>query len=120
MMRSAEAEIETRRIAPPVFLVLEQAWLVQVTVAHVTGVPLQELCARTRSSPKAAFARQIAMYLSHTVFTMNLADVARAFGRDRSTAVHAVRLIEELREDSELDRMLCWMEAMLMRAGRFS
>jgi len=118
MFKSAAIEIETVRAVPAVCLLREQAWLVQVTVAHVTGVALKELCARTRCRPKAAFARQIAMYLSHIVFRMNSAEVARAFGRDRSTARYAIRQIEELREAPELDRMLCWMEAMLTRTGR--
>jgi len=91
----------------------EHAWLVQTAVADVTGVALQELCAMTRSRPKAAFARQIAMYLCHVVFAMNLTQVARAFGRDRSTAAHAFHRIEELREDPELDRMLSWLESIL-------
>ncbi len=120
MMRSAAVESETVWIAPPVNLAREQAWLVQATVAHVTGVPLNELCAHTRCRSKAAFARQIAMYLGYTVFDMRLAQIARAFGRHRSTARHAIRLIEELRENPELDRLLCWMEAILTRSGRLS
>lgn len=96
----------------------EQAWLVQAAVAHVTGVALKDLCASTRRRPREAFARQVAMYLSHVVFRMSLTEVARAFGRDRSTAAHAFRRIEELREDPELDRTLAWLESMLRRAGR--
>ena len=96
----------------------EQAWLVQVIVAHVAGVALTELCASKRSRPRAAFARQVAMYLSHVVFAMNLSQVARAYGRDRSTALHAFRRIEELREDPGFDRTLALLEAMLRQAAR--
>ena len=99
-------------------LVRERAWLVQATVAHSTGVALKDLCARTRRPPKVAFARQIAMYLSHIVFQMSPTEVAQIFGRDPSTVVHALRRIEELREDPALDRTLDWLEAMLNRAAR--
>ena len=120
MLKLAAVENEIGWARPPVSLVKERAWLVQATVAHVTGVALKDLCARTRRGPKVAFARQIAMYLSHIVFEMNQRQVARAFGRDRSTAAHAIRHIEELREDPEVDRMLGLLEALLMRAEELS
>ena len=118
MMKSAAVQIEVQRASPAVSSVREQAWLVQATVAHVYGVALKDLCATTRCRPKAALARQIAMYLCHVEFEISVAEVARAFGRHPTTAAHAVRRIEELREDPELDRALGWLEAMLRRAGR--
>lgn len=96
----------------------EQTWIVKAAVAHVTGVELKNLCAATRSQPRAAFARQIAMYLSHVVFRLSLTEVAFAFGRDPSTAAYAFRRIEEMREDPELDSTLNWLEAMLRRTAR--
>ena len=120
MLKLAAVESEIGWARPPVSLVRERAWLVQATVAHVSGVALKDLCARTRRGPKVAFARQIAMYLSHIVFEMSLRQVARAFGRDRSTAAHAIRRIEELREDPEVDRMLGLLETLLLRAERMS
>lgn len=92
----------------------EQVWLVQATVSHVMGVTLSDLCATTRRHPQAAFARQIAMYLCHIVFEMGISEAARAFGRDPSTVTHALRRIEELREDSEFDMSLTKIEAMLL------
>jgi chromosomal replication initiation ATPase DnaA len=118
MMKSAAVRVEEQQAAAPMSLARERAWLVQATVAHVTGVGLKDLCATTRGSPKVAFARQIAMYLSHIVFTISPAEVARAFGRDPTTVAYALRRIEELREEPELDRTLDWIEAMLRRAGR--
>jgi len=115
MMKSAAVEPKARQT---VSLVREQAWLVQAAVAHSTGVALKDLCARTRRPPKAAFARQIAMYLSHIVFKMSPSEVARAFGRDPSTVIYALRRIEELREDPAFDRTLDWLEEMLNRAAR--
>jgi chromosomal replication initiation ATPase DnaA len=118
MMKSAAAQVEEQPAASPLSLEREQAWLVQAAVAHITGVALKDLCATTRRPPKVAFARQIAMYLSHIVFKISPAEVARIFGRDPSTVTYALGRIKELREEPDLDRMLDWLEAMLRRAGR--
>ena len=118
MMKSAAAQVEEQPAASPLSLERVQAWLVQAAVAHITGVALKDLCATTRRPPKVAFARQIAMYLSHIVFKISPAEVARIFGRDPSTVTYALGRIEELREEPDLDRMLDWLEAMLRRAGR--
>jgi len=89
----------------------------QIMVAHVYGVPLDSLLATTRKGRRAAEARQVAMYLAHVVFRMNLAEIARGFGRDRTTARHACRHVEELREDPARDRLLAWLEALLRQAA---
>lgn len=90
---------------------------VQTAVAETLGVSLAELCRATRGNRGAAFARQAAMYLCHLVFAMRAADIARAFGRDRSTVRHAFMSIEEAREDYETDRLLGWLEGALGHAG---
>lgn len=89
----------------------------QIMVAHVYGVPLDELLAPTRKDRRAAEARQVAMYLGHVVFRMSLASVGRVFGRDRSTASYACRHVEDLREDPELDRLIAWLEVLLRNAS---
>lgn len=88
----------------------------QIVVAHVYGVPLEALLAGTRRDRQAAEARQVAMYLAHVVCRMNKSSVARAFGRDRTTAHHACRRIEDLREDPDQDRLLAWLEVLLCNA----
>jgi chromosomal replication initiation ATPase DnaA len=118
MMKSAAVRVEEQQAVSPISLERERAWLVQATVAHVTGVALKDLYATTRGSPKVAFARQIAMYLSHIVFKISPAEVARLFGRDPSTVTYALWRIEELREQPQLDRTLDWIEAMLRRDGK--
>jgi chromosomal replication initiation ATPase DnaA len=118
MMNSAAVQLNGQQAVSPMSLAREQAWLVQATVAHVSGVALKDLCAGTRRSPKAAFARQIAMYLSHIVFKLSPAGVARVYGRHPTTVAYALRRIEELREDPAFDRTLDWLEAMLNRTGR--
>lgn len=95
----------------------QRALLVQITVAEMTGVRLTALCGEGRGAVRAAFARQMAMYLCRLVFAMSLSDIAMAFGRDRSTAKHAIQRIEEAREHPDVDRRLAWMEAALQRAG---
>ena len=90
--------------------------LSQVVAAQAFGIALADLRAPGRGDRGAALARQVAMYLSHVVFAMPAAVVARAFGRERSTASHAVRRIEALRDDPALDRTLCRLEGMLRSA----
>lgn len=104
------------RRASDVFTSREQIWLVQATVSHIMGVPLNDLCAPTRRRPPASLARQMAMYLCHVVFEIGISDAARAFDRDPSTVAHAVRRVEEMREDAEFDRMLQMFEALLAQA----
>jgi chromosomal replication initiation ATPase DnaA len=95
----------------------QRALLAQITVAEMTGVRLTQLCASLRGGVQAAFARQMAMYLCRVVYGMTLSEIARAFGRDRSTAAHAIRRIEEAREDPEIDRSIAFLEATLQRTG---
>jgi chromosomal replication initiation ATPase DnaA len=90
-----------------------------MAVAEVMGVRLTQLCSEMRGDAKVAFARQTAMYLCHLVFALRASDIATAFGRDRSTAAHAIARIEEARENPEVDRRLYWLEAALRRAGGF-
>ena len=53
---------------------------------------------------------QSAMYLSHVAFELPLGEVGRAFGRDRTTAAHACRLIEDRRDDPAVDAVLAALE----------
>ena len=105
------------RAMPEVSQACQQVLLVQIVVAEATGVGLARLCGDKRGQAHTAFARQTAMYLCRVVYAMRLGDIALAFGRDRSTAGHAVRRIEEAREHPEFDRRLTALEAMLQNAG---
>jgi chromosomal replication initiation ATPase DnaA len=71
---------------------------------------MSEVAAATRRSSGVALARQSAMYLAHVAFGLTLSEVARAFGRDRTTAAHACRLIEERRDDAAVDAILGALE----------
>lgn len=50
--------------------------------------------------------RQVAMYLSHVVLSVPYRSIAIAFGRDRTTVVHACSVTEDRRDDAGYDRFL--------------
>lgn len=95
-----------------------RALLAQMAVAEGLAVPLPVLCGESRGGREAAFARQTAMYLCRLVFNMSLTEIADAFGRDRTTAAHAVRRIEEAREDPQFDSTLERLEAALQHLAQ--
>ena len=63
--------------------------LAETTVSVLMDVPLVQLRAKSRCRADIAFARQIAMYVSHVVLGLSMNDVGRGFGRDRTTVLHA-------------------------------
>jgi chromosomal replication initiation ATPase DnaA len=79
-------------------------------VAPAFAVPGPELRARTRGGARAALARQTAMYLAHVALGLTFSEIGRRFGRDRTTAAHACRVIEERREDSAFDALVGRLE----------
>jgi chromosomal replication initiation ATPase DnaA len=97
-------------------------WAGQIAAAAVAAaftVPICELHAATRRPAPIAFARQSAMYLAHVAFGLTYADVGRAFGRDRTTAAHACRIVEDRRVDPGLDAQLASLEHLLRRNRAF-
>jgi hypothetical protein len=78
-------------------------------VARDFELDMAALFAPTRGAPRAAFARQVAMYLAHTGFALSLETISRVFGRDRSTVSHACHVVEDGRDDIWLD---CRLEAL--------
>lgn len=95
----------------------QRALLVQIAVSRAMGIGLLALVAPDRGGAREAFARQMAMYLCRLVYAMSLKDIALAFGRDRSTAMHAIQRVEDAREHPDVDRRLAWLEATIMRMG---
>jgi len=84
--------------------------LVALATAAAFAVPMCELIAASRRAPAAAFARQSAMYLAHVSFGLSFSEVGRGFGRDRTTAAYACRLIEDRRDDPAVDAVLASLE----------
>jgi chromosomal replication initiation ATPase DnaA len=54
------------------------------------------------------------MYLARVALGMTLANAGLLFGRDRTTASHACRVIEDRRDDPRFDALLQKMEAFVV------
>ncbi|WP_409728106.1 helix-turn-helix domain-containing protein [Pseudorhodoplanes sp.] len=80
-------------------------------VAFGFGVDRRHLCAPTRGRADIALARQAGMYLARVALGQTLSRAGRLFGRDRTTAAHACRVVEDLRDDPHFDALLHAMES---------
>ena len=87
--------------------------IVESVIAAAFAVPAQQLRTGSRGAAPIAFARQSAMYLAHVALGLSYTDVGRTFGRDRTTAAHACRRVEDRREDPRIDAMLAALEQVL-------
>lgn len=87
--------------------------MIEQTVAQAFGIKTFELRAPTRRRAPVALARQVAMYLAHVTCGLTLTEVGRLFGRDRTTAAHACRLVEDRRDDPNFDKSLDCLELAL-------
>lgn len=83
--------------------------IVALISAH-HGVPPVLLLHRSRCRAPVARARQLAMYLMHTLLGRTMTEVGRYFGRDRTTVAHACGRIEDKRDDVEFDRLVSALE----------
>ncbi len=104
-LRSSQCDPAGRHRASP----LTDACLrriVEDIVADVFEVPRDALHQPTRGRARVAFARQAAMYLAHVAWGLQLTEVGRIFGRDRTTVAHACEVIEDRRDNDALDRTL--------------
>lgn len=85
------------------------ARLVEATVCGAMGLPAGAL--RTGRGPqKIAFARQLAMYLTHVGFGLTLTEVGACFERDRTTVRHACALVEDRRDQPVFDLAVTALE----------
>jgi chromosomal replication initiation ATPase DnaA len=66
-------------------------------------VTREELLSRTRERRQVALARQVALYLLHTVFSQAYTDVGRLFGRERTTVAYACAAVEDERDNFTFD-----------------
>jgi chromosomal replication initiation ATPase DnaA len=88
--------------------------LVVLTVASATGVRYCDFFARSRMRLHTANARQLAMYLCHTLLGITLTEVGQFFGRDRTTVAHACRQVEDGRDEgSPADIRILALEAQI-------
>lgn len=80
--------------------------ILEAAIAAAFKVSSPHLRTATRGFAHVAFARQAAMYLAHIALGLSLTDVGRIFSRDRTTVAHACVVVEDLRDDWQLDRVL--------------
>lgn len=93
------------------------ARLAATLVSYGLGVDVEDVMEPGRGARRVAFARQVAMYLYYVVNEQSLAQVALAFGRDRSTVAHACHVIEDRRDDPLFDGWVGALEAALRQAS---
>jgi chromosomal replication initiation ATPase DnaA len=93
------------------------AGLAQALAAYVYGVAITDVRASGRGKSKVALARQVAMYLCHTVFRLDVKELAKTFCRDDSTARHALQQVADMRHDAEFDRTIVYLESMLRQTA---
>src|SRR4051794_16303609 len=65
---------------------------IQEAACTALGVSRSDLLSTARTA-RVSQARQVAMYLARDLTPLSLAQIARAFGRDHSTVLHAVRAV---------------------------
>lgn len=88
--------------------------------AALYNVSSKELRRPGRSSVSVSRVRQIAMYVAHVVFGLNMREVGVGFGRDRTTVLYACHLIEDMRDDDDFDRIIGQTERVALVALRRS
>ncbi len=80
---------------------------IQKVICHEFKIKLPQLKSRN-NSPKFAFPRQVAMYLSKDLTASSLPEIGKKFGgKHHTTVIHSIRKIEKLREtDIEFNKKI--------------
>jgi chromosomal replication initiator protein len=82
------------------------ATAIQEAVCTLLRVRREDLLSPKRTA-RVARARQLAMYLTREMTELSLVQIAREFGRDHSTVLHAIRNVErQLGTESEADALI--------------
>jgi chromosomal replication initiation ATPase DnaA len=95
----------------------DRAYLAAALVGFALGLKTDKILTCDRGSPVHARARHIAMYLAYAGLGMSLTRVATGFGRDRSTAARACRIVEDCREDPDFDTWVDQLSVGLRSVG---
>lgn len=77
------------------------------------SVSASNLKGRTRGTAQICQVRQICMYLLHTSLSIPYPDIGRMFCRDRTTISHACMIVEDLRDNEEIDESISRLESIL-------
>lgn len=86
-------------------------------VSVVFEVPVGRLNSSSRSIQAVCLARQVCMYLLHTVFSMSYHEIGALLGRDRTTISHGCSLVEDLRDEPAFDQKVSIVEAVAEKAA---
>lgn len=86
---------------------------VEIIVASAFALGAGAIRDARRGRATVAFARQVAIYLSHTRLGLSYTEAGAYFGRDRTTVAHACRTVEEKREDPVVDAAIDFLERAL-------
>jgi hypothetical protein len=114
--QSASKGVERRRGGLPDERALELCEGMIDIAAALFSVSGKDLRRAGRTSLDVSRVRQIAMYVAHVILRLNMTDVGRGFGRDRTTVLHACHLIEDLRDDEDFDRIVAMTERVALAA----
>lgn len=116
-MRIDAYSASTQPLSNPVRRTSGDLAAVLALISREKNVPIRLLVHASRCRANTARARQLAMYLAHVVQGVSLTAIGEAFGRDRTTVSYACGLIEDLRDDPQLDAELDTLEAQLIAMG---
>ncbi len=79
---------------------------IQSVVEEFYHVSHEDMIGRKRSK-NIAFPRHVAIYLTNTMCEMSLKAVGSAFGRDHTTAIHSIEVVEtKMKEDARFNEEL--------------
>jgi len=86
--------------------------------AALFSVSSKELRKPGRTSESISRVRQIIMYVTHVVLRLNMGEIGRGFARDRTTVQYACKVVEDLRDDPDFDRVVSVLESVAFAAFR--
>ncbi|MCX5497613.1 hypothetical protein OSH11_23145 [Kaistia dalseonensis] len=111
-VKNERGRARPRRVIPD-----EARHLIAAVVGPALEVEAGELLASGRGSARGAYARQIAIYLACTRFGLSFTEAGQLFGRDRTTAAHACRRVEERRDERSTDQMIDRLDRAVAQEG---
>lgn len=97
-------------LAMPVERAALRCRLAREIASAVLDVPVEEIGRPNRSVAETCRARHLAIYLAHVVFQVPLGAIATEFGRDRTSVAHAVRRIEDGRDEAAFEHLVVRLE----------
>jgi chromosomal replication initiator protein len=87
---------------------------IQKIVCHKYKIKVSQIKSKN-NSPKFAFPRQVAMYLSKELTKSSLPEIGKKFGgKHHTTVIHSIRKVEKLRKEDtefnkEIDRLISYI-----------